>query len=266
LEGHARGQSLHGESFMVEGHPVTVSPFVLPFPSRMKPGELDRAGGRESLKTGHGFYVYRGGRLVVPGGWFRIVPSDELIRLARVRVDIPVELDHLWRIDTEVLPLLWRQVDFAAGEVRIDDPRSTKNEQARVFPFTQDLRRAPLRAPAEADRGARLAIRVLPLARLRAGRRFSYSGFYKAWQRAVRAAGVARVPHDFRRTAIRNLERDGVPRSVAMAMVGQKTEEVYRRYAIVDEAMIREAAVKMNRGAKTRRATAQRSAGSASSV
>jgi hypothetical protein len=33
-----------------------------------------------------------------------------------------------------------------------------------------------------------------------------------------------------------------------MAMVGQKTEEVYRRYAIVDEAMIREAAVKMDRG------------------
>jgi uncharacterized DUF497 family protein len=64
------------------------------------------------------------------------------------------------------------------------------------------------------------------------------------------------VPHDFRRTAIRNLERDGVPRSVAMAMVGQKTEEVYRRYAIVDEAMIREAAAKMNRGAKGRLATA----------
>jgi hypothetical protein len=29
-------------------------------------------------------------------------------------------------------------------------------------------------------------------------------------------------------------------------MVGQKTEEVYRRYAIVDETMIREAAIKMN--------------------
>jgi hypothetical protein len=95
---------------------------------------------------------------------------------------------------------------------------------------------------------------------VRKGKRISYSGFYKAWQRAVRSAGVARVPHDFRRTAIRNLERDGVPRSVAMAMVGQKTEEVYRRYAIVDEAMIREAAVKMNRGAKVRRTTAQRTA------
>jgi hypothetical protein len=43
-----------------------------------------------------------------------------------------------------------------------------------------------------------------------------------------------------------------------MAMVGQKTEEVYRRYAIVDEAMIREAAVKMNRGAMVRRTTAKR--------
>jgi hypothetical protein len=83
----------------VEGHAVSVSPFVLPFPSRLKPGEMDRAGGRESLKTGHGFYVYRGGRLVVPGGWFRIVPSDELIRLARVRVDVPVDLDHLWKVD-----------------------------------------------------------------------------------------------------------------------------------------------------------------------
>lgn len=92
------------------------------------------------------------------------------------------------------------------------------------------------------------------------GQRISYSGFYKAWKRAVRAAGIARVPHDFRRTAIRNLERDGVPRLVAMAMVGQKTEEVYRRYAIVDEAMIREAAVKMNRGAKAPRAMAPRTA------
>jgi hypothetical protein len=95
---------------------------------------------------------------------------------------------------------------------------------------------------------------------VRAAKRFSYSGFYKAWQRAVRVAGVVRVPHDFRRTAIRNLERDGVPRSVAMAMVGQKTDEVYLRYAIVDEAMIREAAIKMNRGAKVRRTISQRRA------
>jgi hypothetical protein len=99
LEGHTRGQALHTESVPVGGHVVTVTPFVLPFPSRLKPEDLERAGGRESLKTGHGFYIYRGGRLVVPGGWFRIVPADDLIRLARIRVDLPVELDHLWKID-----------------------------------------------------------------------------------------------------------------------------------------------------------------------
>ena len=99
LEGHVRGQALHSETIYLDGREIAVAPFVLPFPSRLKPGDIERAGGRESLKSAHGFYIYRGGRLVVPGGWFRIMPSDDLIRLARIRVDIPVELDHLWKID-----------------------------------------------------------------------------------------------------------------------------------------------------------------------
>ena len=99
LEGHTRGQSLHSETISVDGHSIRISPFVLPFPSKLRPADLERVGGRESLRTSHGFYIYRSGRLVVPGGWFRIVPADELIRLARIRVDIPVELDHLWKID-----------------------------------------------------------------------------------------------------------------------------------------------------------------------
>ncbi len=41
--------------------------------------------------------------------------------------------------------------------------------------------------------------------------------------------------HDFRRTAVRNLERAGVSRSVAMQLTGHRTEAVYRRYAIVSE-------------------------------
>lgn len=36
---------------------------------------------------------------MVPGGWFRIVPVDDLVRLARIRIDVPVELDHLWKVD-----------------------------------------------------------------------------------------------------------------------------------------------------------------------
>ena len=35
------------------------------------------------------------------------------------------------------------------------------------------------------------------------------------------------------------------PRSAAMKMTGHKTEAVYRRYAIVDEAMIKESAAKL---------------------
>ena len=99
LEGHQRGQALHAEKFSIDGHVVTVSPFVLPYPLKLKTPDLEKSGGRERLKVGHGFYIYRGGRLVVPGGWFRIVPADDLVRLARIRVDVPVELDYIWKVD-----------------------------------------------------------------------------------------------------------------------------------------------------------------------
>ena len=45
-----------------------------------------------------------------------------------------------WRIAAEVLPLEWRRVDFAAGEVRLD-VGTTKNGDARSFPMTAALRR-----------------------------------------------------------------------------------------------------------------------------
>src|SRR5437762_10692834 len=60
-------------------------------------------------------------------------------------------------------------------------------------------------------------------------------------------------PVRLRRTAVRNLERAGVPRSTAMAMVGHRTEAIYRRYAIVDEVMLREGAAKLAAYAVTAR-------------
>jgi hypothetical protein len=145
LEGHTRGQALHAESIWLEGHAITVSPFVLPYPSRLKLTDLERAGGRESLKTAHGFYIYRGGRLVVPGGWFRIVPADDLIRLARIRVDIPVELDHLWKIDirktiAEPPPALRPHLKRIVGDVAT---RSRKVYTHKGIP-ADDLERVPL--------------------------------------------------------------------------------------------------------------------------
>ncbi|MEE8175584.1 MAG: hypothetical protein V3T97_03155, partial [Gemmatimonadota bacterium] len=50
-----------------------------------------------------------------------------------------------------------------------------------------------------------------------------------------------------RRTAVRNLERASVSRSVAMKLTGHKTEAVYRRYAIADSAALAEGVEKLAR-------------------
>lgn len=63
--------------------------------------------------------------------------------------------------------------------------------------------------------------------------------------RRLQACGIRKLPHDLRRTAVRNLERAGIARSAAMRMVGHKTEAIYRRYSIVDAKVLEEAAVKL---------------------
>jgi integrase len=150
-----------------------------------------------------------------------------------------------WRIRSEVLPLQWRQVDFKAGTVRLE-PETTKNREGRTFVMTPDLRSCleAQRAATEAyQRGTK---QIIPWVFHRHGE--PIKGFRKAWKTACQKAGVpGRIPHDFRRTAVRNLERAGVPRSTAMKMVGHRTESIYRRYAIVDEAMLREGSEKLAR-------------------
>ena len=70
--------------------------------------------------------------------------------------------------------------------------------------------------------------------------------FRRSWVSACKKAGVpGKIRHDFRRTACRNLERAGVPRSAAMKAVGHLTESIYRRYSIVDESMLKDAAKKL---------------------
>ena len=43
-------------------------------------------------------------------------------------------------------------------------------------------------------------------------------------------------PHDFRRSASRNLIKAGVPRGTAMLITGHKTESIFERYNIKDTA------------------------------
>ena len=65
----------------------------------------------------------------------------------------------------------------------------------------------------------------------------------------VRPRLVGRTPHDFRRTAARNLIRAGVPQHVVMQLCGWKTDAMFRRYAIVDERDLRSAVAMLARTA-----------------
>ena len=72
--------------------------------------------------------------------------------------------------------------------------------------------------------------------------------FRGRWNRLLQDAGLdKKLVHDFRRSAVRNLERAGVPRSVARQISGHKTESVYLRYDIVNEGDVMQAATKIER-------------------
>ena len=79
------------------------------------------------------------------------------------------------------------------------------------------------------------------------GQRITESGFNKAWRKARVVAGCpARIPHDFRRTAVRNLVRAGVPERVAMQLTGHKTRAVFERYNILSAGDLRDAARRLD--------------------
>jgi integrase len=149
-----------------------------------------------------------------------------------------------WR-KSEILGLQWKDVDLLRGLVHLP-PGTTKNGQGRTYPVSAHPELARLlqeqrqvTTDLEHAQG-----RIIPWVFHRAGA--PIRDMDNAWKRAVRLARVpGRLFHDLRRTAVRDLERARVPRSVAMKLTGHLTESVFRRYAIVDEADLAEGVSKL---------------------
>jgi hypothetical protein len=95
-------QELPAEKIKVQGHVVTIQPYVLPHRSKAASvSEYQKYAGEDGYLHNQGFYIYRNRRLIIKATWFRLIPKDELNKLIRVRVDIPNSLDDLWRIDVK---------------------------------------------------------------------------------------------------------------------------------------------------------------------
>jgi integrase len=148
-----------------------------------------------------------------------------------------------WRINSEILTLQNRHVDLDSECLRFESGRAL-DEKGRSFPLTTELRALLVR---QLEKTAELEPRT--------GRIISWlfhrdgkpiRDFRKAWKVACQRAGVVgKVPDDFRRTAVRNLERAGVSRSAAMMMVGHRSESIYRGITHTDEVVLVESAAKL---------------------
>lgn len=92
-------QLLREEKVWVGDVPVVMQPYILPHHSRLSASEYDYYQDRSDFISNQGAYVYRNGRLMAWGDWFRLVPKGEATKLARVQIDFPNSLDEAWTID-----------------------------------------------------------------------------------------------------------------------------------------------------------------------
>ena len=150
----------------------------------------------------------------------------------------------------EVCSLQWRQVNWTEGKLYLR-AQDTKTNTPRVLYLTGDLCRVLQAWKTRCD----LKWPACPWICHRGGIRLQ--SLKHSWRKACQAVGVGqmvkdatkgrkvwqgKIPHDFRRTAVRNMVRAGVPEKVAMAISGHKTRSVFDRYNIVDEKDLEQAA------------------------
>jgi integrase len=167
--------------------------------------------------------------------------------LEKLCTELPVHLRPLaivaywlgWRRG-ELLALRWSHIDLETGRITIA-PGKTKNREGRIAylpePALDELRRWR----AETSRVEREQERIIPHVFHRGGEPISW--YDRDWRAACDRAGLpGRRMHDFRRSAARNYIDAGLSEGVAMKVLGHKTPSIFRRYQIVAEQDLADAA------------------------
>ena len=135
-----------------------------------------------------------------------------------------------WRV-SEITGLTWNQVDRNQGIVRLETG-DTKNDDARTVYLDDELRDV-FRGQWEARKQSKV---LTPYVFPNKDGDGQIKDFRGAWRTACKGAGIVkRIFHDFRRTAVRNMVRAGIPEGVAMKVSGHKTRSVFERYNIVND-------------------------------
>jgi integrase len=128
-----------------------------------------------------------------------------------------------WR-KNEITALKWR--DIADGVIRLP-PQRVKNSEPRILMLIGVIAEIIERRRKEQED-------LVPYVFHRHGKKIGR--FDETWALACRKAGLPdKLFHDFRRTAIRNMVRAGVPERIAMQISGHKTRSIFERYNIVNE-------------------------------
>jgi integrase len=176
-----------------------------------------------------------------------------------------IEFAHItgWRVISEVLTRTWADVRLdetvsreqeVAGVVRLE-PGTTKNGDGREFPCTQELRDLLVQQEEEKKRLQREGI-ICPWVFHRNGK--PIRDFRGAWETATKLAGCpGRIPHDLRRTAVRNLVRSGIPEKIAMKLTGHKTRSVFDRYDVSSKRDLADAVARLSAARKGKTAVGQ---------